>query len=330
MREPLKLATTLLNLELNQKRPNTVAESLLLPACKVIVNEMLGPEAVKEIPKTLSEIRQFPDVCHQYVSRYFDKNDCISLIRNMKDRKRLFSLCLCHQYSQDILILWYERLYIVNCTFYSKEKLWKIIKDFFSFLDSYSKSDWLKQVRSDFIRWSESALVRIRKLPLWWAAQFGLFSSTHNGWRKRGNRFDFRFITESVFQADSWRKAGNCQERSGNSEASKPLTSWWRICPTLSVHKLQAVSLAHRLRRALQIVLLGVLAFCYWSTGGVEPHWVYRFDLLVQGGDETPTHCWTLLGNGAVQNLWGTQGESTAERASAQGNGAPKRTDDQK
>ena len=33
------------------KKSHTVAERLILPACKAIVNEMLGPEAVKEIAK---------------------------------------------------------------------------------------------------------------------------------------------------------------------------------------------------------------------------------------------------------------------------------------
>jgi len=51
MREPLKLATTLLNLLLNQKQSHTVAETIILPACKAIGNEMLGLEAAKEIAK---------------------------------------------------------------------------------------------------------------------------------------------------------------------------------------------------------------------------------------------------------------------------------------
>src|SRR4029434_7534936 len=33
------------------KKPHTVGESLILPACKAIVNVMLGPDAVKEIAK---------------------------------------------------------------------------------------------------------------------------------------------------------------------------------------------------------------------------------------------------------------------------------------
>ena len=33
------------------KKPHTVAESVIVPACTAIVNKMLGPQAAKEIAK---------------------------------------------------------------------------------------------------------------------------------------------------------------------------------------------------------------------------------------------------------------------------------------
>ncbi|KAL1281417.1 hypothetical protein QQF64_000220 [Cirrhinus molitorella] len=47
----LKASYRVAELVANTKKSHSVAESLILPACKAIVNEMLGPEAVKEIAK---------------------------------------------------------------------------------------------------------------------------------------------------------------------------------------------------------------------------------------------------------------------------------------
>ena len=51
MRELSKQAILLLNLQLNQKKSHTVAETSTLPSCKAIVDEMPSPDAVKDIAK---------------------------------------------------------------------------------------------------------------------------------------------------------------------------------------------------------------------------------------------------------------------------------------
>ena len=48
-----------------------------------------------------------------------------------------------------------------------------------------------------------------------------------------------------------------------------------------SVHELQVVSLAHRLRGTRLIVLLGLLVICYLSTWFLELHWVCKFDFPI-------------------------------------------------
>ena len=47
----LKASCHVAELVAKSKKSHTVAEQLILPACKTIVTEMLGPEAAKEIAK---------------------------------------------------------------------------------------------------------------------------------------------------------------------------------------------------------------------------------------------------------------------------------------
>lgn len=49
---------------------------------------------------------------------------------------------------------------------------------------------------------------------------------------------------------------------------------------------------------------------------------ICKSELSNQGSNETPKYGWALTSNGAFQNFWGHPSGSTAQRTSAQGNGA--------
>ena len=49
----LKVSYLVAELVAKSKQPHTAAETTILPACTIIVNEMLGPDAVKAVSKIL-------------------------------------------------------------------------------------------------------------------------------------------------------------------------------------------------------------------------------------------------------------------------------------
>ena len=73
----LKASYHIAELVAKSKRSHTVAETLILPTCEAIVNEMLGPEAVKEIAKVpLSDntiVRRIDDISADIESVVLEK-----------------------------------------------------------------------------------------------------------------------------------------------------------------------------------------------------------------------------------------------------------------
>ena len=87
-----------------------MAETLILPACKAIVNEMLSPDAVKDVAKALLLITQLPEVlmtCLQTSKLFFWKSS--ASVRNLN-----YNL-MSQQILVDILGSWPTCVFKLDC-----------------------------------------------------------------------------------------------------------------------------------------------------------------------------------------------------------------------